>query len=386
MIDNIIAVPINVNEKVERELAYGKISVRKNVLVLIRDSSGGIGIGETEPITMREGCEENQSIIVGLVNNEIKQFALGMEPDQISQLEREIEHRIGMVPYTKTAVIDATYDLLGKCLGTPVSTLLGGALQDKLALSWSIGFKKTPQDVSNEASWAKSAGFKWIKVKIGSRDPLRDISSVAAARDALGPDFPIHADANGKYDYDTALRTLKKMERYDVQLFEQPVAGWDLQGMSKLRSKLSTPIMADESVTTPRTILRVIEAQAADAVLMKLAKHGGIKASKAIADIAYGAGIKVYPGTHLSTSVGIATSAQFYSTVENPTPGDFHGGSTRMAFDIVEHSLLPDDGYILVPQLPGCGMKLDLHGLRRAVPDEYHKLLAEMLPEIADAD
>ncbi len=381
MIEKIIAIPIDISEKVERELAYGKISVRKNVLVIIRDSSGEIGVGESAPIPMREGCEENQSIIVKLVNEEIGEIARGMEADQIALLESMIERRIGMVPYTKAAVIDAMYDLLGKCLQTPVASLLGGALSKRFALSWSIGFKKSPREVFDEARWAQQAGFKWVKVKIGSKNPSGDVDSVAAAREALGDGFPIHVDANGKYDYDTALRTLRRMERYDVWLFEQPVPGWDLTGMAKLRAKLETPLMADESVTTPRTMLRVLEAQAADAVLMKLSKHGGIKASKTIADIAVAAGIKLYPGTHLSTSVGIAASAQLYSTIANLTPGDFHGGTSRLTHDIVKDSLIPVDGFIELPGAPGNGVALDRELLARAVPKDYQERLTGIFHE-----
>ncbi len=380
MIEKIVAVPIDISEKVERELAYGKISVRKNVLVVIKDRSGEIGVGESAPIPMREGCEENQSIIVQLINGEIAEIARGMEPDQIALLEGKIEQKIGMVPYTKTAVIDAMYDLLGKCLKTPVASLLGGALNRRFALSWSIGFKKNPREVFDEARWAKQAGFKWVKVKIGSKNPPGDVDSVAAAREALGEGFPIHADANGKYDYDTALRTLRQMERYGIWLFEQPVPGWDLSGMAKLRAKLNTPLMADESVTTPRSMLRVLEAQAADAVLMKLSKHGGIKASKAIADIAAAAGIKLYPGTHLSTSVGIAASAQLYSTIANPTPGDFHGGTSRLTHDIVKDSIVPEDGFIDLPGAPGNGMELDRELLMKAVPKDYQELLTGIFP------
>jgi L-alanine-DL-glutamate epimerase-like enolase superfamily enzyme len=176
----------------------------------------------------------------------------------------------------------------------------------------------------------------------------------------------IHVDANAGYRYLDAVDVLPRIEQYRPRLIEQPVAGWDLDGMQKLRRKLKTPLMADESVRSYQDLKNVIRYDAADAVLMKLAKHGGIRESQKIADLAIESGITLYPGIHFTTSLGVATSAQFYSTVPGMTAGDFHQGAALFEHDIVLTPLKASKGMIEIPQGPGTGVELDDQLLSRA--------------------
>jgi muconate cycloisomerase len=138
--------------------------------------------------------------------------------------------------------------------------------------------------------------------------------------------------------------------------------------MRTLRFKLRTPIMADESVRSYRDLQEVIRREAADAVLMKLAKHGGIHEARKIADLAESVGITLYPGTHFTTSLGVATSAQFYASLPNLTPGDFHMGPALLEHDLIKPSLVAVKGLVSIPEGPGIGVDLQddlLEGARR---------------------
>lgn len=362
------AIPIEIREPTERELAYGKIAVRRNVIVVIEDDSGVSGVAEVTPIPFRWGCEETVESVVAAVSGYIAPLLLGQDPTRINMLLDRIASRVGDIPYARSGVCEALYDLSARLAGVPVYRLLGGAVRDELLCSWSIAFK-SEKEMAAEAAWAVSQGFRWVKVKIGSKNPSQDIRNVAAVRDAVGPDHWIHVDANAGYSYLDAVHVLPQVEPYHPRLIEQPVAGWDLDGMSKLRRMLRTPLMADESVRSYRDLQEVIRREAADAVLMKLNKHGGIREAQKIADLAASANIALYPGTHFSTSIGVAAHAQFYSTLPNVTPGDFHQGALLYEHDLTRPALKPADGKIPLPAGPGMGLELAQDLLDRARVD-----------------
>lgn len=352
------AIPIAIREPTERELAYGKISVRRNVVVIIQDDSGAQGVAETTPIPYRWGCEETVESIVAAINLYIEPLIRGEDPTRITMLLDRIARRVGDLPYARSGICEALYDLSGRLAGVPVHKLLGGMVREKLEASWSIAFK-TEEKMAEEAVWAVKQGFKWIKVKIGSKDPAQDIRNVAAVRDAVGPNQWIHVDANAGYSYPEAVHVLHRIEQYRPRLIEQPVAGWDIDGMSKLRRMLRTPLMADESVRSYRDMQEIIRRGAADAVLMKLNKHGGIRESQKIADLADSTNITIYPGVHFCTSLGVAAHAQFYCTLPNVTPGDFHQGAILYEHDLVRPTIKAVGGEVSVPLGPGMGVELE---------------------------
>lgn len=60
-----------------------------------------------------------------------------------------------------------------------------------------------------------------------------------------------------------------------VALVEQPVPAWNIAAMARLRARLGTPpLLADECVFDAHDMLQVGAAAAADAVSLKLVKHG----------------------------------------------------------------------------------------------------------------
>ena len=61
-----------------------------------------------------------------------------------------------------------------------------------------------------------------------------------------------------------------------MELVEQPVPAADLDGMAWVTERVSTPVMADESVYGVRDLVEVIRRRAADLVNVKLAKCGGL--------------------------------------------------------------------------------------------------------------
>src|SRR3989442_12091697 len=135
--------------------------------------------------------------------------------------------------------------------------------------------KPTVGELMESAHAFYEPGFRHFGLKIGV-DPRQDLANVVALRDRFGDRVVLRVDANGALTYDAALALLKKLEPYDIDAAEQPIAIWDLDGLAALCRATSIPIMADESVSTDHSLLEVIRRRAATVVQTKIAKNGGM--------------------------------------------------------------------------------------------------------------
>ena len=123
-------------------------------------------------------------------------------------------------------------------------------------------------------------GFDVLKVKVGTGDAAADFERVRRVREAIGPEPRLRLDANQGWTRRDAVTAIRAMEDAGcaIELVEQPVAAADLEGMAWITDRVSTPILADESVYGVRDLVAVIRHGAADLVNVKLAKCGGLGA------------------------------------------------------------------------------------------------------------
>jgi muconate cycloisomerase len=112
-------------------------------------------------------------------------------------------------------------------------------------------------------------------------------------------------------------------------------------------------------------MLAVAAAGAADAVSLKLVKHGGLLGVKRVAAVAQAGGIALYGGCLLESSVGAAAHLQVFSTLRELAWGCEHFGPQILAGDLVTEPLRFEDFHIYLPAGPGIGVSLDEAALRR---------------------
>ncbi len=109
---------------------------------------------------------------------------------------------------------------------------------------------------------------------------------------------------------------------------------------------------------------RGCEASAADAISLKLVKHGGLLALKRVGAIAEAAGIGLYGGCLLESSVGAAAHLQAFATFSEIRWGVEHFGPQILTDDLVETPLQYEDFNILLPEGPGMGVIIDQEKVR----------------------
>jgi L-alanine-DL-glutamate epimerase-like enolase superfamily enzyme len=249
-------------------------------------------------------------------------------------------------------------------LGIPVYDLIGGCCRDKVLAAIEIA-GGPPDGMANLCAAYAEQGVRAFKAKIGGY-PDDDAARLKAIREAVGRGISIRADANQGYSPKEAIRLCRLAEKYDVglELLEQPVPAWDLEGMSQVRNSVDTLIEADESAYSTHDVMNIIRQGAADVINIKIAKAGGLYNAKKIAALAEAAGLGCVLGTAFGLGIKIAAKLHLAASTRNImdavefTEILLHDNLAAPPFDRL---LMPplEDGYLRVPPDPGLGVQLD---------------------------
>ncbi len=197
-----------------------------------------------------------------------------------------------------------------------------------------------PGEAATRALDAVGEGFGCLKVKVGAGD---DIGRVAAVRDAVGSGVKIRVDANGAWDLDTALRRLRALARYDLELAEQPVAS--LEDLAELRRRVDVPLAADEAVRDLDDARRLVRLEAADAVVVKVQPLGGVRAALEVVEVV---GLPVIVTSMLETSVGLAAGAALAAALPDLPFACGLATATLLAADVTTEPLVAHRGMLEV--------------------------------------
>lgn len=209
---------------------------------------------------------------------------------------------------------------------------------------------------------AVSQGIGCVKLKVGTLSTVdEEAARVAAIRAAIGPDIHLRIDANEAWDCKQALAMLQTFAPYNIQYCEQPIDRDDLVGMYNLRREQPTPIAADEAVTDLASIRRVLDANAADILILKPQCFGDIW--DRLRPMQEAANNNVAWVWTSSMEAGIGVCASIYAARPNP----MYPESGLFTLDLLEDDLIltpPEliDGAVEAP--PRNGM-LDYEALVR---------------------
>ena len=275
------------------------------VLIRIRLANGTAAWGEAAPFPSLTG-ETWQTALAIL--ERLKPHVIGQDLSQYGFILDEID---GMIPgntSAKAALDIAMHDALAKHANLPLNALLGKNV-DQLETTQTIGLEGLEETVK-QATALYEQDVTRIKIKIGGQ-PEADVKRIGAVREKFGDSFGLTVDANQGYTVRQAIQTLKKLERYEIDFCEQPVHYRDLEGLTQVRRNSAIPIMADESVHSPRDALEVVRRNAADMMNIKLMKSGGIRGASKIAAIAEAAGLPCMVGCMVETKVATTAGCHF---------------------------------------------------------------------------
>ena len=284
-------------------------------------------------------------------------FLINKDPLTIESIMAGLNRLLLNNPRAKTCVDLALHDLIGKHLGLPAYSILGGKVRDTVDVIRIVPLKE-PEEQAMVCKKLVGEGYRYLKVKL-SGEKEKDVARVKEAREAVGKGVVLTVDANQSYDPWTAIQAIRAMEKYDIYLVEQPVRYDDIVGLSQVTHHVDVLVDADESAKTLGDIVNLIRAQAVSSISLKVPKLGGILNTKKAAAICAAAG--------MSCRIGDAFGGRLYGSanmhVIASTP------NLGAAAEAAEFLQLEDDpavgmevvnGTLSVPEKPGLG--LDVKG------------------------
>ena len=348
----------------EYKNAYLSKTIQKSAIVRVTASGGVTGLGNIDPTP---GYSKEQTADhLRVLETTLAPLLIGMDPTNVHAILAKMEPAVKGFLDSKAAIEMACVDLTARACGVPVHTYLGGAVKDTLLFNAWIGILPPEQAAAETAAWQKR-GFLSAKIKVGGNIEA-DRDRVAAVRAAVGPDFNLRIDANAGYDADTSIKLARMVAPYKLQLFEQPVAADDIAGMARVRREANAvglPIMADESVLDHASLIRIIEARAADLVKVKVMKQGGFISTRRMIATAEAAGIRCVVGHGFGLGINTMAEIMLAATSSNVIDGLECVGPLKTADDIVTHKLDLNSGRLALPAGPGLGVTLDEAKLER---------------------
>ena len=341
--------------------ALGPLAFREGVLLSLRNADGCIGYGEATPLpafgtesldAARRSLEACAALLEGA--------DLG-EPEELLGW---IDRRCPPTPTARAAIDSAFHDLVAQDAGQSMASWLaakeGGSARPTVTVS-SLLVSQSPRALALEARHAVESGFRTLKLKVGVGPMSSDLERVAAVRSAVGPAPRIRADANGAWSPDQARGRLEALASLDLEFVEQPVAAGDVAGLARVRREASVPVAADESACSEAELRCVLDAEAADVVILKPSAVGGISRARAAVELARAAGVEVVPTSFLDGAVAVLGALHLASSLPGHLPACGLATSALLENDLAPPPV-PEDGRLRVPTEPGLGAGLSGRG------------------------
>jgi len=334
------------------ETSFGRTYERRIILTRVEDAEGNEGWGE---VTCGEkpGYSEEWTDSAWLtVEKILAPMVIGKEFESAANVWDAMKwargHRM-----SKASIETACWDLEAKKFNVPLWRHIGG-VKNEIECGVSIGIQDSVEQLFVKIQTELDAGYRRIKIKIA---PHWDYDVIKQVREKFG-DIQLMGDANSAYTLGD-IDLFKRMDEFDLMMFEQPLAHDDMLDHSKLQREIKTPICLDESVKSPEDVRKAIELKAGRIINLKLGRVGGFTQAKQIDEICRIAGIPIWCGGMLESGIGRAHNIAM-STLEGFTlPGDVSASKRYWHEDIIEPVVeITGKGTIIAPETPGIGFEV----------------------------
>ena len=284
------------------QTALGTLSHRKGFVIEISDHQNQIGLGEAAPL---DGFGMESLIETERALKEAQRSLINAKIQNLNDIENLLAF-CDRTPAAKHGIELALLNLLSQTQGISLSHLLAnsysGKVRDRVLVNAVIGML-SPELAVEKAKEYIQQGYRCLKIKVGTSDFLLDLERVAAVRSQVGDDIQIRIDVNQGWSVTEAIANLKKLEFLQIEYVEQPVVAANLLGMAEVRRSQSILVAADESVNNLFQLQQVIDAQAADIIILKPMALGGIITANRAAAIALRAGLDVVVTTTIDGAI-----------------------------------------------------------------------------------
>jgi L-alanine-DL-glutamate epimerase-like enolase superfamily enzyme len=367
---------------------------RNYTLVKITSDAGVYGIGEaygSPGVGVKEQVLSFKPWLVGKDPLEIDALYTGMGAGARSLSGSRTDGSAHNLMRAVSGIEMALWDLAGKILDVPTSTLLGGRFRDKVR----VYDHAAPRDMLDKAAvadWAAKAkahpsGFTCHKFGLQHTDPAtdkaRDLANRVlttkelinvekgweACREAIGWDHDLMVHCHWEYDLRTSMQIADAVESIKPVWLEDPLPVDYSESWKRLCAASKVPICMGENLARREGFKDFILNQGCDILHPDLRNSGGFLETKRIADMAHVFGLPM-ANHNTGSQVNTYASAQWAASIRDYIALETITGEGGW----MDQVLLLDgpyikDGFVQVTDKPGLGIELN--------PDVVRAHLAE---------
>ena len=346
----------------------------RTIVMVIVDTDAGIsGVGEA-------GLQRRPLAVSGAIDS-LKRVLIGQDARRIEHLWQTL-FRGGFYPADRVigsaiAAIDmALWDIKGKALDVPVYELLGGRCRDRIECYPHLpdaGVRVVQPDVPDpldvvldECLMAVRDGWRFLRFAplpqgnvMDSRRAVRElVKTVAAVREAVGPDVELLVDLHTRVDPADAIWFCRAIEPYRPYFIEDPFRSENPEPYRRLRALSGVPLAAGEQFANKWDFRTLIEDELIDFARIDICIAGGLTEARKIAGWAEAHYIDVVPHNPLGP-VSTAAGVQLGMATSNFALQELPWLPGAMLPDVFPRQPEFRDGFLYPADLPGLGIVFD---------------------------
>lgn len=253
-------------------------NVTESIVVVIRDNNDNQGMGEGTPRdyvtgeSLSKSLKAAESIANKILNQSFEtNNELNALLKDIGDSEIACKH-----PAAFCAVETALLDLLARAEKKPLYHLFECTChKSQLIYSGVIPAINNQQEFLQYIRLVRKLGLTSLKIKVVDLDS--GLSQLKIIREELGLDIEIRVDANAAFSADTAIQFIDSAKSINLCAIEQPVPKNDLAGLKDVSVNSQIPIIADESMYTPKGPFYLIDNEVCHGLNIRLSSCGGFR-------------------------------------------------------------------------------------------------------------
>lgn len=255
----------------------------------------------------------------------------------------------------KSGIDCALHDLAARVLKVPMYHLFGGRVRSSIPLCRMLALK-SPAQTAEKARARVDEGYRCLKLKVGG-NVAEDVARMREVRKAVGDGIRLTADPNMSYSAKDAIAFVERAAEYNLDMIEQPVREFDLEGLATVTRGVSIAVEADESAFSPASTFTLAAHRTVDAVSMKITKMGGLRKVWAAARMCEAAAIGCRMGATVGSRLLTAHALHLCASLPHLTYPSELAEFLHVMEDPFE-GLKVVDGAITVPDDVGSGVHL----------------------------